>query len=125
MLRYYYINKEWILSAAARRIYRLSASLSLMLFLIEWGVRMRVPIPPGILPIVKTLLFAGIVGAATTLVAMEYFFFGFDKTPIWKKALWFFVLLVPPAGPPLYCFIVYSRSNHFMSNPAVTAPGSK
>jgi len=116
MLRYYYINKEWILSATARRIYRISASLSIMLFLIEWAVRMHVPIGPGMLPIVRPLVFAGVFGAAITLIAMEYFFFGFDKTPVWKKALWFLVLLAPPLGPPLYCFVVYSRSSQFTSS---------
>ena len=125
MLRYYYINKEWILSTTARRIYRISASLSTMLFLMVWAARMRVPIPTGMLPTVRLLLFAGVLGAATTMVAMEYFFFGFDKTPVWKKALWFFVLLAPPLGPPLYCFIVYSRSNLFMPSPVVNGPGSK
>jgi len=125
MLRYYYINKEWILSATARRIYRISASLSLMLFLILWAVKMHVPVPPGVLPILRPLLFAGVVGAAITMVAMEYFFFGFDNTAIWKKILWFFALSLPPLGPPLYCFIVYSRSNLLMLDPSVVRPGSK
>jgi hypothetical protein len=125
MLRNYYINKEWILSATARRIYRISASLSLTLFFILWAARMRVPIPPGILPLVRPLLFAGVVGAATTMVAMEYFLFGFDNTPAWKKVFWFFILLVPPLGPPLYCFIVYSKSTLLKSNPEIDGLGSK
>jgi hypothetical protein len=125
MFRYYYINKEWILSAAARRIYRISASLSLILFLILWALGMHVPVPPGVLPMVKLLLFLGVVGAAITLVAMEYFFFGFDNTAVWKKVFWFFMLLIPPLGPPLYCFIVYSRSNLLMSDPSVGLPGSR
>jgi hypothetical protein len=28
-----------------------------------------------------------------------------------RKVFWFCVLLFPPLGPPLYCFIVYSRSD--------------
>jgi len=125
MLRYYYINEEWILSATARRIYRISASLSLILFLIMWAARMHVPIPPGVLPILRPLLFAGVVGAAITMVAMEYFFFAFDNMAVWEKAFWFFVLLIPPLGPPLYCFIVYSRSNLLTADPSVVRNGSK
>jgi hypothetical protein len=123
MLRYYYINKEWILSPTARRIYRISAALSLMLFLILWAVRMHVPIPSGSLPVLRALVFLGVVGAATTMVAMEYFFFGFDNASIWKKAFWFFVLLAPPLGPPLYCFIVYSKSNMLLPDPSLVRRG--
>jgi hypothetical protein len=71
------------------------------------------------MPIMRPLLFAGIVGAATTMVAMEYFLFGFDNTPAWKKIFWFLVLLVPPLGPPVYCFIVYSRSTRLLTDPVV------
>jgi hypothetical protein len=34
MLRYYYINKEWMISATAQRVYRVAAYLSLALFLL-------------------------------------------------------------------------------------------
>jgi len=114
MLRYYYINKEWILSAAARRIYRFSASLSLMLFLLLWALRMHFATPRLVVPLLRPLLLAGVLGAATTLVAMEYFFFGFDNAPVWKKVFWFFVLLLPLLGPPIYCFVIYSKSNLLM-----------
>jgi hypothetical protein len=32
MLRYYYINKEWMVSGRARHIYRVAAGLSVALF---------------------------------------------------------------------------------------------
>lgn len=111
MLRYYYINKEWILSATARRVYRLSASLSLMLFLLKLAINVHYAFPPVVIPLLRLLVFAGVLGAATTLVAMEYFLFGFDKTPAGKKVFWFLVLLLPLLGPPIYCFVVYSKSN--------------
>jgi len=44
------------------------------------------------------------------MVAMEYFLFGFDESSAIKKMFWFCVMLFPPLGAPLYCFIVYSRS---------------
>src|ERR1700690_3638945 len=111
MLRYYYINKEWMLSLTARRMYRTSAVLSLMLFFIIVTLRVGIAIPTSFLPIVRLLLFVGVVGAATTTVAMEYFLFGFDKSPSWKKVFWFCMMLLPPLGPSLYCLIACSHSN--------------
>jgi len=110
MLRNYYINREWIVSTTARSIYRIAAALSLGLFFSLIAIRVKGGIPREILPAVKSLLFLGVVGAATTAVAMEYFLFGFDTSSAWKKAFWFLVMLLPPMGPPIYCFFVYSRS---------------
>jgi len=114
MLRYYYINKEWMLSPRARIVYRTSAICSLALFFMLWVLRLPVVIPAGITPLVRLLLFAGVVGAAITIVGMEYFLFGFDDSPAWKKTLWFCVMLLPPLGPALYCLIVYSYSRVLM-----------
>lgn len=115
MLRYYYINREWIVSDTARRIYRVAACLSLMLFvlLVFLSVELQVAgkIPEVLVPAIKLLLLAGVLGAATTMVAMEYFLFGFDTSSASKKILWFCVMLFPPLGPPLYCFAIYSRSD--------------
>jgi hypothetical protein len=118
VLRYYYINKEWMVSAVARRCYRVAASLSLALFFLEVAVRVVGSIPDPLLPVARALLFAGVLGAATTMVAMEYFLFGFDTSSAMKKVFWFCVMLVPPLGPALYCFLVYSRSNVVKSSDA-------
>lgn len=115
MLRYYYINKEWIVSRTARQVYRMAASLSLALFLI---VVVRPFTPEGLLPIVRLLLLAAVLGTAITIVAMEYFLFGFDNSSALKKVFWFGLMLVPPLGPALYCFIVYSRSDVVTANNA-------
>ena len=119
MLRYYYINKEWMVSGTAQRTYRVAASLSLALFFLLVAVRVvRVvdAIPEALLPVVKPLLLAGVLGAAITMVAMEYFLFSFDDSPAMKKVFWFCVMLFAPLGPALYCFIVYSRSDVLKSN---------
>jgi hypothetical protein len=113
VLRNYYINKAWIVSQTARRIYRVAAGLSLALFIFLTAVRFDGGIPQSVVPLLKLPLFAGVLGAAITLVAMEYFLFGFDNSSALKKAFWFCVMLLPPLGPPLYCFIVYSRSDAF------------
>ncbi|PYX84623.1 MAG: hypothetical protein DMG68_20230 [Acidobacteria bacterium] len=66
--------------------------------------------PDTFFPLIRLLLLAGVVGAATTMVAMEYFLFGFDTSSAIKKVFWFCVMMFPPLGPALYCFVVYSRS---------------
>jgi hypothetical protein len=124
MLRYYYINKEWMVSGTARRIYRVAASLSLALFFMLVAVRFVGAIPEALLPVVKVLLLAGVLGAATTTVAMEYFLFGFDNSSALKKVFWFCVMLFPPLGPALYCFIVYSRSDVLKGNYAQRVEGA-
>jgi hypothetical protein len=111
MLRYYYINRGWMISTSARRVYYCAAILSLLLFFLLFTVHLTGTVPSALLPILKPLLFAGVLGAATTLVAMEYFLFGFDNSATLKKLFWFCLMLVPPLGPPLYYFFVYSRSD--------------
>ena len=127
MLRYYYINKEWMVSGTAQRTYRVAASLSLALFFLLVAVRVvRVvdAIPEALLPVVKPLLLAGVLGAAITMVAMEYFLFSFDDSPAMKKVFWFCVMLFPLLGPALYCFIVYSHSDVLKGNYAKRAAGT-
>lgn len=113
-LNHYYINKEWMLSATARRIYRAAAILSLTLVPAAiWLLILQVDSGTSLpwFPAVRCLVLAGILGTAITYTAMEYFIFGFDDSSAWKKTLWFFIMLIPPFGVALYCLIVYSRSN--------------
>lgn len=97
-----------MVSATSRRIYRTAAVLSLVLFFI---LLVKPSPSESLIPAFRLLLIAGILGAAVTMVAMEYFLFGFDKSSDIKKVFWFCVMLLPPLGPPLYCFFVYLRSD--------------
>jgi len=109
MFRRYYINKEWIVSAAARRIYRGCAWVTLSFeVLLIWLMNVEA-IPPMLASTVKLAILVGVLATAVTMVAMEYFLFGFDTSPAWKKTFWFLVMCVPPIGPALYCLIVYSK----------------
>lgn len=47
----------------------------------------------------KLLLFVGVLGAATTMVAMEYFLFSFDNSSDMKKVFWFWRDTVPTTWP--------------------------
>ncbi len=100
-----------MLSLTARRAYRSAAVLSLVLFAILIARPHLGAIPESLLPAFRLLFYASVVGTALTLIAMEYFLFGFDNSSSWRKVFWFCVLLLPPLGPPLYCFMVYSRSD--------------
>ena len=110
MLRYYYISKEWMLSTTAQRVYRVAASLSVALFFLWIGLLMAGGIPLAQRPLMRALLFPCVLGAGVTIVAMEYFLFGFDNSPAGKRVIWFVVMIFWPLGPALYCFFVYSRS---------------
>jgi hypothetical protein len=109
MLRYDYINKEWIVSATAYRIYRLAAGLTILLFCI-WSYALTQGIPPIYAPLTRILVLAGVIGAGTLFVGMEYFLLRFDDSHAVKQIAWFCVMLIPLLGPVLYCFFVYSRS---------------
>jgi hypothetical protein len=111
MLQYDLITKEWIISRAARSVYRAAAALSLLLLPVLWvaiqGSSMLAPLRP----ILRPLLFVGVLGMALTGLGMEYFLFRFDESHALKQVFWFCVMLFAPVGPALYCFLVYSRSD--------------
>lgn len=110
MLRDYFINQEWILSTTARRIYRASSALTLLLLMTLIVIDLIGHIPDGLFPLVKLLLLLGVAGTAITLVAMEYFLFAFDTSPVFTKVFWLCAMLLPLLGPRLYCFFIYSRA---------------
>jgi hypothetical protein len=112
MLPYEYINKEWIVSRSARRVYRTAAVTSLALYPIVVALMMG-EIPRILVPALRPLLLASIVGAGITVVGMEFFLFRFDDSHVLKQILWFGAMLFIPLGPALYCLLVYSRSKAF------------
>jgi hypothetical protein len=101
-----YIRKEWIVSPAARRMYRAAAAISLTLYVsLVWVV------VNGGTPLARRFLFIGLLAMSLTGAAMEAFLFFFDDSPAWKQIFWFVVMIFAPLGPALFCFFVYSRSN--------------
>jgi hypothetical protein len=124
MLRNYYINKEWIVSVVARYVYRLAAIMSVALFF-GWFVALWVGgIPPALAPLARLFLLIGVLGAAVTITAMEYFLLGFDRSSAWKKTFWFCVMMFPLLGPAMYCFFVYLRSEVHKVSVAQRVDGS-
>jgi hypothetical protein len=105
MIKYEYINKEWIVSPTARRVYRTAAVVSLTIYFTLAAILMNGPIPA-----LRQLLFVGVVATAIITIGMEFFLFRFDDSRGWMQIFWFCVMLFPPVGPALYCFLVYSGS---------------
>jgi hypothetical protein len=111
LLRNYYINKEFIVSQTARRIYRSAASVSIGMFVLLVALKMAHGVPVELLPEIKALLFIGVMGTALNMTAMEYFLFAYDRSAIYTKVFWFCAMLfLPPFGAACYCFVVYSHS---------------
>jgi hypothetical protein len=102
---YQYIKKEWIVSPAARRVYRISAAVSLTLYLFLVAVVLNEPIQR-----LRLFLFVAVLATALNAAGMQYFLFHFDDSPALKQVFWFCVMICIPLGPALYCFLVYSRS---------------
>ena len=123
MLKYEYLKKEWIVSPTARRIYRISASLSLALFFGIWLTLFEGGIPEPMAAVVRLLFFAGALGAGITFAGMEFFLFRFDDSHPLKQVVWFCIMLVPLIGAALYCLIVYSRSEVHERSSARRAEG--
>ena len=116
MQHYEFINKEWIVSPAARLVYRVSATVSLVFFVGCVAVVSRGGFPEMNPTISRALVLVGVFGYCTTQVAMEYFLFRFDDSHALKQVFWFCVMMLPLVGAALYCLIVYSRSHLFESS---------
>jgi hypothetical protein len=118
MLRYEFISRDWIVSGSARRVYRISAVLSILLFFGWIAALSQGGIYGPLAPITKFFFFLGVLGAGITIVGMEFFLFRFDDSHPLKQIFWFCVMLFPILGAAIYCFAVYSRSAVLRSSSA-------
>ena len=110
MLAHYWISKSWMVSATAQRVYRLTAWLSIGFFVLLVATPFLPNMSEGLNFLYRVSFFTGLLGAAITLVAMEYFLFSFDQSSSAMKVLWFVMLCCAPLGPAIYCLFGYSRS---------------
>ncbi len=108
------INRSWLFSPLAQRIYFASALLTLAFIATFLGVRMAM-VAAGTNALVapasavaRTLLYPEIAGVAVLWIGMWYFWFSFDSSHYLKKAIWFVLLgVLAPFGTILYYFFVY------------------
>lgn len=110
MDKYEYIKKEWIVSAKARHVYRVSAWLSIAFFFLLVEFIREDGLLPTLFPIARPLIFIGALAAGVTVVGMEIFLFRYDDSSALKQIIWFLIMVFPLLGPALYCFFVYCRS---------------
>jgi hypothetical protein len=103
-----YIPRAFFLTLAARRVYRISAILSVLLFF-GWVQLFVFGVSPGSQPLVRPFLFIGALAAGITYVGMQFYLLCFDNSHPLKQIVWFCVMLVPFLGSALYCLVVYSR----------------
>lgn len=109
-MQHYYISKSWMVSTTAQWIYRRAAWLSLGLVVMLFAIPFLEGIHGFWVPIIRLAFYACVLGAAITIVAMEYFLFSFDPSSSGKKGFWFLVMCLPLLGAALYCLVAYSRS---------------
>ncbi len=105
----YFLNKEWMISLGARRVYRSAAVYSLVFLALVIAMQFSDEVPEGVAVVLRFAFLAGVASTALTLVAMEYFLFSFDKSTDGKKALCFMLMMFPVVGAAVYCLTVYSR----------------
>jgi len=110
-MQHYYISRSWMVSTTAQWIYRRAAWLSIGLFVLLVVMPFVDSVPEILVPLYRLVFYACALGAALTLVAMEYFLFSFDPSSAGKKSVWFLVLCLIPVGPAIYCLVGYSRSS--------------
>jgi hypothetical protein len=119
----FFISKEWIVSATARRIYLGATILNITLFFILFSVPADMSAALNI--ILGLLLFICAMGTATTYIAMLFHFVLFNKYSISKSILCALTLFLYPIGPPVYFFVVYWRSPEFrMPSPSAALAGT-
>lgn len=113
------ISKNWIVSRQARRVYLicslaslylLAASIAISAAVIASGFSLNADPPPNAALLIQALIWPGLVGAAILWVAMWYFWFSFDDSNWFKKAVWCCLLFTFFASP-FYYFFVYRRSS--------------
>ena len=107
---YAYIKKEWIVSASANRIYRISASLSIAFFILLVEAIVADGFPSFLYPVARPLIFLGALAIGVTGAGMEIFLFRYDESSGLKQIVWFLVMIFPLLGPALFYFFVYARS---------------
>ncbi len=117
---YFYIKRTWLISPAARRIWRACAWLSLLLlacpflyaFYADWLYDHQS------LGLLNLLLLISVIALAGNVAAMEYYLFTLDDSRALAQIFWFVAFFLAPVGPAIYCLVVYSRSKYFKTETA-------
>jgi hypothetical protein len=117
MIHQQFIEREWVVSATAKRVYRSTAAVSIVFFFfavtLSMSMRGNPDVPALSLLLAKPVVLIFALATAITEAGMFCFLFLFDTSPGLKQVFWFLAMMIPPFGPALFCFRVYSRSSAF------------
>jgi hypothetical protein len=110
------INREWLFSSTAQRVYLCCALLTIALLATLLATHVAISVA-GVSELnsearllLRRFLFPQILGAALLWVSMWYFWFGFDSSPYVRKAASFVLLFfLAPIGTLVYYFLTYRR----------------
>ena len=112
-----YINREWLVSPRAQRVYLVCAGLTVAffaivaaaLFLDEPERALLFDSVPAVHLLLAILVRAGLVGFVTLETAMAYFWWNFDRMGSVSKTLGVVLLALLPIGCFFYYLIFYRR----------------
>lgn len=119
MFYHLYIKPSWIASPSARKFYSMCALLAIFCWLgvlIPTNVAVKLAGHtlyefPLLALTLRTVMFIGVLGAATVWIAMWYFWVQYHDGNTVSKALWFVVfVLLGPVAALIYFAFVYRRS---------------
>jgi hypothetical protein len=121
------IRRSWLISKSARRVYAGCSVLTLALLATLVGIQLSIsaagasPVTREARSLMRILLLPEIIGYALLWIAMWYFWFGFDDSHYFKKAVTFVLLLFfPPIGTLLYYFLTYRRRVLPVASPSLS-----
>lgn len=110
------ITRTWLDSRGARWLYLVCSLLALALSGTLAGTRAAQSVvgsntlPQTTAAVLRVILLPEVVGLALGWIGMIYFWFNFDQSSWWTRALWFpFLFVLPPYGFVLYHFFVYRK----------------
>jgi hypothetical protein len=116
MLYRFEINRPWVVSPGASRVYLASAVLTLLFYAGRAGISAALFVTSATwsnLPVtielpLRLFLVLGMFGTAVLWVAMVYYWYSFDSYSDGTKGLWLLVILtLGPIGTLVYYFAVY------------------
>src|SRR3954462_3188248 len=114
-----FINREWLVSPTAQKVYLLCAWFgAAFVLLFAYGIYANVhgsklffEAVPVVRPLVKLVFQAGLLGAVTLEFAMAYFWWNFDcEHSVWKSVAGLLLLATAPVGTIFYYAFFYRSS---------------
>lgn len=126
-----YIKPSWVVSPRARRVYLAASCLSIYFFVLFIAVSAiiestptAIDLPNAVAAFIRVQMYLGVLGMAVLWIGMAYYWYGFDSSNSWLKAVTLLILLLGPLGAVLYQFLIYRRQTRTPKHTAASAATS-